>query len=94
VQPGLPRGLLLYIAANMIHGFGDGNGRLARFLLAWECESAGLPPLLVLTGLRAQTASALDTAWLEGDPGPLTEALAASRAETLRVLALAVGSAP
>jgi hypothetical protein len=44
--------------------------------------------------LRAQTASALDTAWLEGDPGPLTEALAASRAETLRVLALAVGSAP
>jgi hypothetical protein len=78
----------------MIHGFGDGNGRLARFLLAWECESAGLPPLLVVTGLRAQTASALDTAWLEGDPGPLAEALAASRAQSLRVLALAAASSP
>jgi hypothetical protein len=85
--PGGPaRGALLYIAVNMIHGFGDGNGRLSRFLLAWETESAGLPPIIIPPAVRAQMARALDSAWLEGELQPLREALRLAHAETGRLL--------
>jgi Flp pilus assembly protein TadD len=79
LAPALPlgaaRGLFLYVAVNMIHGFGDGNGRLARFLLAWETGQASVRPLLVPLGARAAVARALDIAWLEGDAGPLEQAI-------------------
>ena len=83
---GLARGLFLYIGVNMIHGFGDGNGRLARFLLAWECEAAGLTPVLVPPALRAQTAQALDAAWLSADLQPLAAAVEAACTERDRLL--------
>lgn len=96
--PGLPagmaRGLFLYVGINMIHGFGDGNGRLSRFLLAWECEAAGLAPVLVPSALRAQTARALDRAWLESDLQPLVEAMEAACAERDRLLGRLTRRAP
>ena len=49
--------------------------------------------LPVLTGMRARTAAAPDTAWLEGNPGPPAGVLAVSRAESQRVLALAAEAA-
>jgi tetratricopeptide (TPR) repeat protein len=86
VPAGLPRGLFLYVAVNMIHGFADGNGRLSRFLLAWETESAGLPPIVIPTSIRAQVARALDVAWLESELSPLLQALKLAVAETDRLL--------
>lgn len=86
VPEGLPRGLLLFNAVNMIHGFADGNGRLARFLLAWEAESAGLSPIVIPKNVQKQVALALDVAWLEGELQPLLEALRLAHAETGRLL--------
>lgn len=86
VPEGLPRGLLLFNAANLIHGFADGNGRLARFLLAWETESAGLSPVVIPKNVQKQVALALDVAWLEGELQPLLEALRLAHAETGRLL--------
>jgi tetratricopeptide (TPR) repeat protein len=83
---GLPRGLLLYIAVNMIHGFADGNGRLSRFLLAWETEAAGLTPIVIPLDVRTQVSRALDVAWLEGELQPLLQALRLAHAETGRLL--------
>jgi tetratricopeptide (TPR) repeat protein len=86
VPEGLPRGLLLYIAVNMIHGFADGNGRLSRFLLAWETESAGLSPIIIPTHARRQVARALDAAWLHGELQPLLESVRLAQAEVARLL--------
>ena len=86
VPAGLPRGMLLYIAVNMVHGFADGNGRLSRFLLAWETESAGLPPLVIPTNVRIQVARALDLAWLEGELDPFFQTLKLAVTATDRLL--------
>ncbi len=45
--PGPVRAALVYHAVTKIHGFMDGNGRLARFLLNRELEATGLAPLIV-----------------------------------------------
>ncbi|MCU0990714.1 MAG: Fic family protein [Xanthomonadales bacterium] len=86
VPSGLPRGMFLYIAVNMIHGFADGNGRLSRFLLAWETESAGMPPMVIPTSARTQVARALDVAWLEGQLNPLVAALRLAVTDTDQLL--------
>jgi len=86
VPAGLPRGMFLYIAVNMVHGFADGNGRLSRFLLAWETESAGLPPIVIPTTVRTQVARALDVAWLEGELNPFFQALKLAVTATDRLL--------
>ena len=41
----------MLVAICRIHGFVDGNGRVARFLFGWELECAGLPPVLWTPGL-------------------------------------------
>ncbi|MSQ98626.1 MAG: hypothetical protein EXR85_04930 [Xanthomonadales bacterium] len=50
LYPSLPAGLsraaFMLVAMCRIHGFVDGNGRVARFLFGWELECAGLPPAL------------------------------------------------
>ena len=86
VPPGLRRGLFMYVAVNMIHGFSDGNGRLGRFLLAWEAEAAGLRPILVPLNVRAEVARTMDAVWLGGDLQPLMEAIGAGHAATDRLL--------
>ncbi len=86
VPPGLRRGLFMHVAVNMIHGFSDGNGRLGRFLLAWEAEAAGLPPLLIPLEVRAKVARAMDAVWLGRDLQPLMEAIGAGHAATDRLL--------
>lgn len=82
VPGGFVRGLFLYVAANMIHGFGDGNGRLARFFLAWETEAAGTGSLLVPVDMRAEFARGLDAAWLERDLAPLVASLVRAHSRT------------
>lgn len=101
ILPGLPtgvgRGIFLFVAVNMIHGFTDGNGRLARFLLAWEAEGAGLPAILVPIEFRAEVARGIDAAWLDGALQPLVDVLLTAHAEVdrwLTRLAYADGSSP
>lgn len=90
ILPGLPagwrRGLFLYIAVNFVHGFGDGNGRLARFLLAWATESAGAAPLIVPLELRSAAANALSAWWRGGDLQLLLELLQVAHDHTARDL--------
>jgi tetratricopeptide (TPR) repeat protein len=83
---GVARGLLIYVAINVIHGFGDGNGRLSRFFLAWETESVGLPPLSIPLELRSLAARGINAARLEGELQPLVEVLRLAQAETGRLL--------
>jgi Flp pilus assembly protein TadD len=84
VPAGAARGLFLYVAVNMIHAFGDGNGRLARFLLAWETARTGARRLLVPVAARAPVAQALDVAWLEGEVAPLAAAISQATDRPLR----------
>jgi hypothetical protein len=84
VPAGAARGLFLYVAVNMIHAFGDGNGRLARFLLAWETARPGTRRLLVPVAARAPVAQALDVAWLEGEVAPLAAAIGQATDRQLR----------
>ncbi len=86
VPAGLPRAIFMYAAITGIHGFGDGNGRLARFLLAWEMEAAGLPPLVVPLSQRADAGRALNLAWTDADLGPMLDNLRASQAAAKRLL--------
>ncbi|MEJ8569108.1 Fic family protein [Elongatibacter sediminis] len=86
VEAGPSRAILAYVAINMIHGFADGNGRLARFVSGWLLETAGLPAVTVPPRLRARFAPALDTAWLQGDAAPIATAFQAAHAETWRQL--------
>ena len=90
ILPGLPagwtRGLFLYIAVNFVHGFGDGNGRLARFLLAWATESAGAVPLTIPLELRSAAANALSAWWRGGDLRLLLELLQVAHDHTARDL--------
>ncbi len=64
---GLASAVFMLVAVSLIHGFGDGNGRLSRFLLSWECESAGLEAIVIPVEFRLQVARALQTAILEGE---------------------------
>lgn len=71
LRPQIPSGLgsavFLYLGLNVIHGFGDGNGRLSRFVLGWECESAGLPPIIVPLEFRLELACALNRVIFRND---------------------------
>ena len=76
----------MYIAMCMIHGFADGNGRLGRFMLAWETESAGMPALIVPLSLREELILSLGVVLVENDPGPMFKLLKKAYAETNRLL--------
>ncbi len=93
---GAKRGILLYIAANLIHGFSDGNGKLSRFLMAWECESQGLSAILIPPHLRSDATAAMDQAWYENDLDGLLTLFARSGGHTAALaegLAGVVGTA-
>jgi len=82
VPAGLPRAVFMYVAVTMIHGFSDGNGRLSRFIMNWEAESAGLPAIVIPLKLRAQFTRSLDTAWFAGQADPLVADLIEAFDET------------
>jgi len=90
IRPTLPAGLaqavFMYVAVNMIHGFADGNGRLSRFILNWEAESAAAPLLVIPLNMRAQLTQSMDTAWYEGRIEPLIASLGEACVETDRLL--------
>ena len=90
IRPTLPAGLakavFMYVAVNMIHGFADGNGRLSRFILNWEAESAAAPLIVMPLNLRAQLTQSMDTAWYEGRVEPLIASLGEACVETDRLL--------
>ena len=90
IRPTLPAGLaqavFMYVAVNMIHGFADGNGRLSRFILNWEAESAAAPLIVIPLNMRAQLTQSMDTAWYEGRVEPLIASLGEACLETDRLL--------
>ncbi len=86
LPPGFSKAVFMYVAITMIHGFSDGNGRLSRFLLNWETESAELPLIVIPLNLRAQMAQNIDTAWYEGRLEPLIAGIGESCAETDKLL--------
>jgi len=90
IRPTLPAGLakavFMYVAVNMVHGFADGNGRLSRFILNWEAESAATPLIVMPLNLRAQLTQNMDTAWYEGRLEPLIASIGKSYAETDKLL--------
>jgi len=90
IRPTLPAGMakavFMYVAVNMIHGFADGNGRLSRFILNWEAESAAVPLIVIPLNMRAQLTQSMDTAWYEGRVEPLIASLGEACVETDRLL--------
>ncbi len=86
LQPEVPGGLasavFMYLAMNVIHGFGDGNGRLSRFLLSWECESAGMEAIIVPLELRLKLAQALQRVIFKGELETLVAVLREAHAGT------------
>ena len=90
IRPTLPAGLakavFMYVAVTMIHGFADGNGRLSRFILNWEAESAAAPLIVIPLNMRAQLTQSMDTAWYEGRLEPLIASIGEACAQTDRLL--------
>jgi len=82
VPAGIPRAVFMYVAVTMIHGFADGNGRLSRFIMNWEVETAGLPAVVIPLKLRAQFARSTDTAWFDERLDPLVADLKKAVDET------------
>ncbi len=86
VPDGLASAVFMYLAMNMIHGFGDGNGRLSRFLLGWECESAGLAAIVIPLELRSDLAKNLVAVLFEKKLEGLVEVLKKAHLATDRLL--------
>ena len=91
--PGPWRAALVYFAIVDIHGFFDGNGRLARFLVNLELERAGFRPI-ILTDRAMRSGTATLTAVRElNDLEPLVDLFARASAETTALLpSLVVGA--
>lgn len=83
---GLAKAVFMYVAVNMIHGFADGNGRLSRFILNWESESAELPLIVIPLNMRTQLTESIGAAWDEGRLEPLIASIEESCAETDKLL--------
>ncbi len=92
VPSGPARALFMHAAIAMIHGFGDGNGRLARFMQNWELESAGYSAVFFPGELHAELNEALWSMLGTGDPGPLASLLVRAHDHCGRLLAEHNGS--
>lgn len=82
VPAGWVRGVFMYSAINMIHAFIDGNGRLARFFLNLENESAGMPVVLLFPEMRREIVHCLDQAHYKQNFEPYREVLKKAHSET------------
>ncbi len=86
-QPGPWRAALLYFAIVDIHGFRNGNGRLARFMMNVELEAAGYHPLVHTDRLVKSMAAALSAVRHLDDLEPLVDLFARAGAETSALVA-------
>jgi len=82
VPAGWVRGIFMYSAINLIHAFIDGNGRLARFFLNLENESAGMPVVLLFPENRREIIKCLDQAHYKQNFEPYREVLKQAYTET------------
>ena len=85
--PGPWRAALLYFAIVDMHGFRDGNGRLARFLINVELEAAGYHPIVHSDGIVRSISAALSAVRHLDDLAPLVDLFAHASAETARLVA-------
>jgi Flp pilus assembly protein TadD len=76
------RAALVYYAITSIHGFANGNGRLARFAANLELESAGFHPIVLTDRASKSVAAALTGVRILADLLPLVELFAKASAET------------
>jgi hypothetical protein len=86
VPPGPGRAALVHFAISEIHGFRDGNGRLARFLANYELEQAGYPPVVLTDRTSKSVAAALVAVRVMTDLEPLVELFARASQETVSLL--------
>ena len=84
--PGPPRAALVHFAVGEIHGFHDGNGRLARFLANSELERAGFQPVVLTDRTTTSVAAALVAVRVTADLDPLIDLFARAGAETTALL--------
>jgi tetratricopeptide (TPR) repeat protein len=91
-EPGIARGALINYALTRIHPFVDGNGRLGRFLLNRELDTAGHAPLLVPGRLRDALIQAEREAEARCTLMPILEVLYKAR-EFTREFCIAVADA-
>ncbi len=86
VQPGFGRACFMLVAIAWIHPFVDGNGRMSRFAFAAEVESAGLPPVLLLTQARKDLTACQDQAQYRNDFAAFARFLRLAHGSTLELL--------
>ncbi len=86
-QPGPWRAALLYFAIVDIHGFRNGNGRLARFMMNVELEAAGYHPIVHSDRLVKSMAAALAAVRHMDDLEPLVDLFARAGTETSALVA-------
>ncbi len=67
------RAVLGHFVFTWIHPFGDGNGRLGRFLMNVQLASGGYPWTVVRLERRAAYMSSLEAASVEGDIEPFAK---------------------
>jgi tetratricopeptide (TPR) repeat protein len=82
VPAGWNRGIFMHAAINQVHAFIDGNGRLARFFLNLEMESAGHPVVLLFPEMRREIAHCLDQAQYRQIFEPYRKSLIRARMQT------------
>ena len=82
------RAVFIYLAILSVYGFNDGNGRLARFLLGWETETAGIPAIVIPLNLHAELASSVHHVFFEAELEPLVSVLIRAHASTDNLLLL------
>jgi len=80
--PGPWRAALVNFAIVAIHGFADGNGRLARFAANLELENAGFHPIVLTDRASKTVAAALTGVRTLADLQPLVELFARASTET------------
>lgn len=86
-QRGPWRAALLYFAIGDIHGFRNGNGRLARFMMNVELEAAGYHPIVHSDRLVKSMAAALAAVRHMDDLEPLVDLFARAGTETSALVA-------
>jgi tetratricopeptide (TPR) repeat protein len=84
------RAALLYVALVEIHGFADGNGRVARFLVNLELEQRGYRPLVLSDAISKSVAATLVAVRVLGDIEPLVDLFASAAMSTTTLLRVLV----
>jgi hypothetical protein len=88
VPAGLARALFLYASLRVLQPFGDGNSRLARFLMNAELEKSGLPTVVIPAAWSGRMNRGLDAVLFEGSLDLLVAAAVGAQEEAARQLRL------